>query len=163
MPKSTAPPKGKSNIGDPWFRPGANVRILSKDTPEWEERRRSEMQWKRDHPRPPMPTTIGGWRRNADGHPEAHFAGEEQIAARREADNEPVFTFRVVFDGEARKWAVKIGPAARLLFHSSDDVIRHLRNRSKGERTLVEFYKSPIPIERWLGDEVGDYISSESW
>jgi hypothetical protein len=48
-------------------------------------------------------------------------------------------------------------------FKSSDDLIIFCRKLGKGEHAQVEFYTAPGPVDQWVGDEVGDHITTESW
>jgi hypothetical protein len=157
--------KNSPNPYDSLFAPGVKPRIIRLNTPEAEERKKQHEQWLRENatPAPSIHSVMPCTRVNEDGVPELNFASESQIAERRKAEDRPVHTFKAVVDQRRGRWAVKRGFETKW-FVSSDDVVKYCRWLSKGERSVLEFYKAPKGwVDEWQGDTFGDFIHSESW
>jgi hypothetical protein len=145
------------------FDPAKEVRIISKGTKEWDARQERDAQWLKDNPRPPVPTPP--YHVLPDGTWEQRFATEEQLAAKRAQSGEPPIIkhrFTAVVDPQRPKWAVMQGNLTQF-FSSADDVAIFCRKLSRGEHGEIEFYRARGPVEEWLGEELGDYITTESW
>jgi hypothetical protein len=152
--------KNVPNPAEAIYAPGAKVNILSKGTPEWEERQKRDAQWLVDNPRPkpaPIPYHV-----QPDGTWEQRFATEGQLAQKRVTEDKPTRTFKAVVFPGGKRFALREGSITKY-FATGDILSAHCRRQSKGERASLEYYKMPGASDQWYGDDFGDFIYSESF